>query len=279
MCERVTPAFQHVIPAKAGIAPATVRGTRRGRSALSRGRQAAVLIIGLLAPSVVFAAPTADQILELADAPKRAFPEVVIHARVTVEENGTSQIPAEFDLYKKGEDRAIVVFTAGKQKGRKILTVGDRFWILVPGASHAIPVTPNQRLIGGAALGDVARLRFSKEFDATLEPGPETVSGESCDVLDLKAKSSGSPYGSGKLWVDRAKHLPRKAVLNLVSGKPSKEIDFERYGVVNGKTVLESMAIRDRLAATGSITRLEYSGYKILKIDDSFFTPEGALKF
>ncbi len=234
----------------------------------------------LLLPVVVVASFTAEQILELADAPKRAFPEAVIHARVSVVENGTTQVPAEFDLYKKGEDRALVVFTAGKQKGRKILTVGEKFWILVPGASHPIPVTPNQRLMGGAALGDVAKLRFTREFEATLAPEGETVDGKPCDVLDLKARSAGSSYGSGRLWVDRAEHLPRKAVLNLVSGKPSKEIDFERYGTVNGKTVLLSMAIRDLIAGSpGSVTRLEYSSYRILKMDDSFFTPEGALKF
>ena len=187
---------------------------------------------------------------------------------------------AEFDLYKKGEDRALVVFTAGKQKGRKILTVGEKFWILVPGASRPIPVTPNQRLMGGAALGDVAKLRFSREFEATLSPESDAVEGRPCDVLELKARSAGSSYGSGRLWVDRAEHLPRRAVLNLVSGKPSKEIDFERYGTVSGKTVLLSMAIRDLLAGSPApVTRLDYSNYRVSKIDDSFFTPEGALKF
>jgi hypothetical protein len=240
--------------------------------------KAACLLLFVAMPAL--AAPTADQILQLADSPKRAFPEVVLHARVTVTENGTSQTPAEFDLYKKGDDRAIVVFTAGKQKGRKILTVGEKFWILVPGASRPIPVTPNQRLMGGAALGDVARLQFSREFDATLEADSELVDGRACDVLDLTAKSGSSSYGSGKLFVDRVEHLARKALLNLVSGKPSKEIVFERYGSVNGKTVLLTMAIRDLLAGpAASVTRLEYSSYRALKIDDSFFTPEGALRF
>jgi hypothetical protein len=234
----------------------------------------------LLIPAVVSAAPTAQQILELADAPKRAFSEAVIHARVVVVENGASQVPAEFDLYKKGEDRGLVVFTAGKQKGRKILTVGEKFWILVPGASHAISVTANQRLMGGASLGDVAKLQFSREFDATLQPEPESVDGLPCDVLDLTAKGSRASYGSGRLWVDRKERLPRKAVLNLVSGKPAKEILFERYGKAGGRTVLLSMTIRDLLTGpAGSVTRLEYSNYRIAKIEDVFFTPEGALKF
>ena len=251
--------------------------SRMSASRLGRIASFAVILYGVTAFA---AALTAPQILELADAPKSAFPEAVLHARVVVSENGASQVPAEFDLYRKGEDRGLVVFTAGKQKGRKILTVGERFWILVPGASHPIAVTPNQRLLGGASLGDVAKLRFAKEFDAVLEPAAEAVAGLSCDVLDLKAKSPASSYGSGRLWTDREQHLARKAVLNLVSGKPAKEILFERYGKENGKTVLLSMSIRDLLAGpSASVTRLEYSNYRIAKIDDVFFTPEGALKF
>ncbi|MGH9443196.1 MAG: outer membrane lipoprotein-sorting protein [Thermoanaerobaculia bacterium] len=269
-----------VIPAKAGIARGRGPGVRPWRSPLSRGRQVFISVAAILSSSIAFGGLSASQLLELADAPKRAFPEVVIHTRVVVTENGGSQVPAEFELYKKGDDRALVVFTAGKQKGRKILTVGEKFWILVPGASRPIPVTANQRLVGGASLGDIARLQFSREFDAVIEPDPETVAGLPCDVLDLKATNARSSYGSGRLWVDRKRHLARKAVLALVSGKPAKEILFERYGVENGKTVLLSMSVRDLLGGSaGAETRLEYSNYRILKIDDSFFTPEGALKF
>ncbi len=242
--------------------------------------EAAAIVSALLLASSVFGAMSPEQLLELADAPKRAFSQVVIHARVTVSENGSSRVPAEFDLYKKGEDRALAVFTAGRQKGRKILTVGEKFWILVPGASRPIPVTPNQRLMGGASLGDVAKLEFSREFRATLRPEPETAGGLVCDVLDLAARSPRSAYGSGTLWVDRREHLARKAVVNLASGRPAKEILFERYGKENGKTALLSMSIRDLLTgAAGSETRLEYTNYRILSIDDSFFTPEGALRF
>jgi len=270
-----------VISAKAGIARGGVREELPEGSPLSRGRQVRCSVAVVFFAAFAFAALTAPQILDLADASKRAFPEAVIHARVVVSGGDAgSEVPAEFDLYRKGDDRGLVVFTAGKQKGRKILTVGEKFWILIPGASHPIAVTANQRLMGGAALGDVAKLRFSSEFMATIEPAPESIGGLPCDVLDLKAKSARSAYGSGRLWVDRQEHLARKAVLNLDSGKPAKEILFERYGKESGRTVLLSMAIRDLLAgASGSVTRLEYSNYRAAKIDDAFFTPEGALKF
>lgn len=225
-------------------------------------------------------AATPEELLQLADRPKRDFPEAIIHARITVTQNGKADSPAEFELYKKGEDRGLVIFTAGKQRGRKILTVGDKFWLIVPGSSHAIAVTPNQRLMGGASLADVSKLRFSEEFDAKAAGPPETIAALSCDVLTLVPKSSRSSYGGGTLWIDRADHLPRRAVLSLVSGKPAKEITFDRYGRQNGKTVLESMTIKDLLAGpSAAVTRIDYTNYRPAHIDDKLLTPEGALNF
>lgn len=230
--------------------------------------------------TLVSAAATPAELLRLADRPKNEFVDAVIHAKITVTRNGRSESPAEFELYKKGEDRGLVVFTAGKQKGRKILTVGDRVWLIVPGSSHAIAVTPNQRLMGGASLADVSKLRFSDEFDAALAGPPQTVDARECDVLKLSPKSAKSSYGGGTLWIDRQEHLARKAVVDLVSGKPAKEITFDRYGKQAGKTVLESMTIKDLLSgADASTTRIDYTNYRAAKIDDELLTPEGALEF
>ena len=225
------------------------------------------------------AQPTPDELLRLADRPKNAFAEAVIHAKVTMTQNGRTETPAEFELYKKGDDRGLVVFTAGKQKGRKLLTVGDRVWLIVPGSSHAIAVTANQRLMGGASMADVSKLRFSEEFTASVAGPAETIDERQCDVLTLAPKSAKSSYGGGTLWVDRAEHLARKAVVELVSGKPAKEISFDRYGKQGGRTVLESMTIKDFLVPAGGVTRIEYTNYRAAKIDDVLLTPEGALNF
>ncbi|HKB71641.1 MAG TPA: outer membrane lipoprotein-sorting protein [Thermoanaerobaculia bacterium] len=253
-----------------------MRKAPRGRVLLACGAVA----LASLAGTTKLIGATPDELLKLADRPKQAFAEAVIHAKITVIENGKTTSPAEFELYKKGDDRGLVVFTAGKQRGRKMLTVGDKVWLIVPGSSHAIAVTPNQRLMGGASMADVSKLRFSEEFRASTAGPPETVDGRACDVLKLDPKSAKSSYGGGTLWVDRDEHLARKAVVNLVSGKPAKEITFDRYGNQAGKTVLESMTIKDLLAGpSGPVTRIDYTNYRVAKIDDELLTPEGALNF
>jgi len=273
-------------PHLAGLAPRSApplspRGaSRRGISVAAQVALTALSALLAAAASAAPASPTPGELLKLADRPKSEFPEALIHAKITVTENGKTSSPAEFELYKKGDDRSLVVFTAGKQKGRKILTVGEKVWLIVPGSSHAIAVTPNQRLMGGASLADVSRLRFSDEFDATSAGPPESVAGFECDVLKLSPRSAKSSYGGGTLWVDRQDHLARKAVVDLLSGKPAKEITFDRYGKQAGKTVLESMTIRDLLGGpSAAVTRIDYTNYRLAKIDDVLLTPEGALAF
>ena len=224
--------------------------------------------------------PTAAELLVLADRPKEFYREGVLHVKATVFSAKKTEDPAEFELYRKGNDRTLVVFTAGKQKGRRVLTAGDKSWLIVPDSSRAIPVTPNQRLLGGASMGDVARLSFSEDFSGALSPRAEEVGGLACDVLDLESKHTASMYGSGTLWLDRQEHLPRKVVLALVSGKPAKELLFEKYGTENGGPVVLEMSIRDLVSgAHGLTTKLEYSHYRRASLPDSIFTPEGARRF
>ena len=90
----------------------------------------------------------------------------MITARASQLEDGKETGSADFDIYIKGRDKALIVFRGGKNDGRKALTVGEKMWLLVPGAQNPIPITANQRLMGGASFGDVARMRFAEDFQA-----------------------------------------------------------------------------------------------------------------
>jgi outer membrane lipoprotein-sorting protein len=199
--------------------------------------------------------------------------------KATVLEAGRPAGDATFELSRKGPDRSLAVFTAGKQKGRRILTAGDRTWLLVPGSSRAVPISANQKLIGGASMGDVARIRFADAFTATVAPQPEIVDGLPCDVLELRAKQPGAAYASGTLWVDRRDHLPRRARLLLASGKPARELIFEAYGRQEGAPVLTRLTVVDLLSTKKRLeTRLEFSDLRRADLPDALFTPEGAMK-
>jgi hypothetical protein len=216
--------------------------------------------------------------LQAVDDARTAFGEAKITARATQTRDGKEEGTADFDVYMKGRDHALVIFRGGKNDGRKALTVGQKMWLIVPGAENPVPVSPNQRLMGGASFGDVARMRFAEDFKASLRPGTETVGGQVCRVVDLTASAPRTPYPRITLWLDAGSgHLPRKLLFLLSSGKEAREVDFTGFKEIGGRTVVSEMQIHDLIGPNASIvTRLEYRDIQQAKIDDSIFTPEGA---
>jgi len=241
------------------------------------------VLLALLLPAAVSFGQTPRQIeswLTDVDRARNAFSEAVITARATQIAGGKVVGSADFQIYAKGEDRGLLVFRGGKNDGRKILNVGEKMWLMVPGASRALPITPNQRLLGGASVGDVARIEFAKDFTGVARPGTEAVNGKPCRVVDLSAKSDRAPYSRVVLWFDERQRLPCRLLFFLPSGKQAKEVTFIKFGQSSGRPVVAEMEIRDLISnQPGVLTRLEYLDYRSAKIDDKFFTPEGALTF
>ena len=215
------------------------------------------------------------------DAARNAFGEAKITARASQWEGAHNEGRADFDIYVKGRERALIVFRGGKNEGRKALTVGEKMWLLVPGAENPVPITPNQRLMGGASFGDVARMRLADDFTATLRPGTESVGDKVCRVLDLTAKSPRAPYPHVTLWLDaEGEHLPRKLLFFLPSGKEAREVYFTKFRTMAGKNAVAEMEIHDLLGPKAdAVTRLEYLDIQPAHIDDVIFTPEGAKAF
>ena len=223
------------------------------------------------------APPSPLQVLQNVDAARNAFEEAVLSARASEVEGDKVLGSADFDVYTKGEDKGLIVFRGGKNSGRRILNVGDRMWLLVPGATHPIPITPNQRLAGGASVGDVARLRFARDYTASAREGTEDVRGKRCRVFDLTARFAKAPYPRVVLWYDEAAGLPARLEFFLPSGLAAKDVTFTRFTKSFGKTVVAEMEVKDLLARDSRVvTRLEYRDYRPARLDDKIFTPEGA---
>ncbi len=239
---------------------------------------AALLTLALAAASPEPSAAEVQSWLQAVDDARTAFGEAKITARATQSENGKDTGSTDFDIYVKGRDRALIVFRGGKNDGRKALTVGQKMWLIVPGAENPVPITPNQRLMGGASFGDVARMRFAEDFTAAVRPGTETIEGHVCRVLDLTAASPKASYPRVTLWLDaEGEHLPRKLLFFLSSGKEAREVSFTKFRKVRGKTAVSEMEIHDLLGPNArSVTRLEYLDIQPARIDDVIFTPEGA---
>ena len=237
-----------------------------------------VLVLLLLAPSFGTAQSNdLPGLLAAVDATRNAFDEAIISARATQIVDGKESGRADFDVYVKGRDKGLIVFRGGKNSGRKVLTNGDRMWLLVPGSRNPVPITSNQRLLGGASFGDVARLSFSEDYVARGTGESDTAAGRSCRVLELTAKSPKSLYPRVLLSVDEREKLPCQVRFFLASGKEARDVTFAKFRRQGGKTVVAEMEVRELLgAASRTVTRLEYRDYRAARLDPKLFTPEGA---
>ena len=216
----------------------------------------------------------AQELLRAADATRHVIEEGVISVRVLVRAGDETPALSELDVYVKGPNRTLCVFREGKQKARKVLVIGDRVWLIVPGSKRPIPVSANQRLLGGASVADLARLRLAEEFEGTLREGVESVEDTPCWVLDLKARSAKASYAAGVLWVGQEDRLPRRLRLTLRSGKEAKEILFNAFRREGSRLVLARMEIRHLLAhERGEVTVLDFLRYQPASLDSAIFSP------
>jgi len=220
-----------------------------------------------------------DTMLEAADRPRHAFVQRAVHVRATTIQPDQPDTTVEFDLYVGGEDRQLIVFTDARNRGRKLLLRGDKAWLFAPGTTHPVPLSPNQRLAGGASYVDVARVRLASDFRGSLRPEPEPClqndtakSAAQCQVLDLKAAVRSAPYPFATLWVDSG-GLVRRARYLHPSGKPAKSVTHE-YREHDGQTVpARTVIVDESFGEAGHSTSLEYLEYRPERLPIEMFEP------
>jgi outer membrane lipoprotein-sorting protein len=244
---------------------------RRGFVAVRVAVCAAALVTALSAGA---AALDPQELLARADAARAEGREGIAHIRATTVRDGKPGAPQELELYVAEGERALCGFRGGQQHDRRILVVGDRVWMIVPGASKPVPLSANQRLLGGAMLADVTRARLAEMFTATMRPGEESVDGTACAVLDLAAVSARLAYRTGVLWVAASDGLPRRLRLSLANGKPARELLYLAYRHEQGRPLLTKLEVRDLLAqGRGFATVLEFSSFERVRLDPTLFEP------
>jgi outer membrane lipoprotein-sorting protein len=144
-----------------------------------------------------------------------------------------------------------------KEKGRAVLLLGDQMWLLLPGTKRPVKVTPQQRMMGPAAGGDVARTRFREDY-TVQSLDLRNLDGRDCWRLELVAKRPSLSARQVLLWVAKEGFLPLKAEFHLASGKLARTALFGPPVQARGQAVLSRMVIEEPL---GSRAELTFSGW------------------
>ena len=225
------------------------------------------------------AAPTAQAILAASDAvrnPDKPFGLTV----ALVEYRAGKQTDANtLNVYSKadatgGQFRSLIRFAApARDMNKLMLKNGNDLWFFDPSSKASIRLSPQQRLLGQAANGDVVTVNLAKDYKAELA-GEESIQdgdrqARKCHKLALAGVSPDVTYNRIEMWIDTANSRPVKARFYTESGQLLKTAYYRRYQPQLGVERPTEAVIIDGLDPQW-VTVMRYSDYAYRDIPEAW---------
>lgn len=198
-------------------------------------------------------------------------PAAKVVSVVQLYHDGKLEKTNQYDVYVRENRESLVLFQSATEAGQKMLMLRDNYWLLMPKSRRPIRITPMQKLLGEASVGDISTLTWSEDYLPSLE-GEEPLQREDLSSVEtyrlaLKAKTAGASYQAITLWINKADASPVKADLYLHSGKLAKVAWFS----IEGDRVAE-MILLDKIQPLKR-TVIEYQSVQPTRLDDKFYNP------
>jgi len=207
-------------------------------------------------------AQSGEEILARVDRLRHPWPSFTVE--LTLKAGATSQ---QWKVSARENGDARLDGLSPKEKGRAVLMKGDQMWLLLPGAKRPVKVTPQQRLMGPAAGGDVARTRFREDYEVQ-SLAEESLEGRACWKLELAARRPVTSARQVLLWVAREAFLPLKAEFRLASGKLARTARFGPVVPIQGQSVLSRMTLEE---PSGGTAELQFNHWSRGGVDPALF--------
>jgi outer membrane lipoprotein-sorting protein len=237
-----------------------------------------IVLLVILLSGMVFNAKSAlaemtpSEILQKADAARGNVEGVEWEIMIESNEKGRKQ-ERTLKIMARDFNSLAEFISPPKVKGQKLLMIDRNMWFVKPGLRKPVPISPRQKLIGGASNGDIASTNYAGDYEAT-HMSNEKVNVESCYFFDLRATNKNATYDRIKYWVSEQRLVGVKAEFFTVSGKMFKSATFEynnRIMVQDEPRSFVSKMVITNAVIKEDITTMMYSKVKIKKIPDSTF--------
>jgi outer membrane lipoprotein-sorting protein len=160
-----------------------------------------------------------------------------------------------------GQFRNLVQYVEpARDAGKRVLLDGRSLWFFDPASKTSVRISPQQRLIGQAAVGDVLTVNLVVDYNASLL-GTEKIADAArterqCWHLDLKAANDRAVYNRIEYWVEQDSFYPIKGKLYSDSGRLLKIVYFrnftQRLGAVRPTEEIIIDAVDTALATTAT---------------------------
>jgi outer membrane lipoprotein-sorting protein len=134
-----------------------------------------------------------------------------------------------------GQFRNLVQYSEpARDAGKRVLLDGGALWFYDPASKTSVRISPQQRLIGQAAVGDVLTVNLKVDYNASVvstETIPDAEHAQrQCWHLELKAANDRAVYNRIEYWVEQNTFYPIKGKLFSDSGRLLKIVYFRNFG-------------------------------------------------
>ena len=230
-----------------------------------------LLCIGLGAFSAALpAAPSAQAILSASDAVRNPDQPFGLTVGLVEYRNGKQTDSNTLNVYSKadaasGQFRSLMRFAAPARDANKLmLKNGNDLWFFDPGSKASIRLSPQQRLLGQAANGDVVTVNLAKDYQAQLAGEESITDGDRqtrrCHKLNLAGLSTDVTYHHIEMWIEVASNRPVKGRFYTESGQLLKTAYYRRYQTQLGAERPTETVIIDGLDPNW-VTVMRFSDY------------------
>jgi outer membrane lipoprotein-sorting protein len=201
-----------------------------------------------LAPAILAAAPSADDILKAVD--RALFLDSYI-SRVTMEtlEPGSPPRSMTFEGQSRKDKGTYLEITApARTKGTRFLQLEGSLWMFNPksGSANALRLSSRDSFQGSTfSNADVGNSQFSDDYSAALEPEAVLDHAElgsvACYVISASAKINTAAYGRIMMWARKSDFMPLKMEYYAKSGLLYKRMDLfkiKAFGAITRPSVM-----------------------------------------
>ena len=185
------------------------------------------------------AAPNAQAILAASDAIRNPGKQFALSVTLVEYRNAKQTDGNTLTVYSKadansGQFRSLIRFVAPARDANKLmLKNGNDLWFFDPSSKASIRLSPQQRLLGQAANGDVVTVNLAKDYQAQVAAEESVLDGDRqnlrCYKLALAAVSADVTYHRIEMWLDASNSRPVKARFYTESGQLLKTAYYRRY--------------------------------------------------
>jgi outer membrane lipoprotein-sorting protein len=161
-----------------------------------------------------------------------------------------------------------------RDAGKMALLDGTVLWFYDPASKASVRISPQQRLIGQASIGDILTVNLAIDYSGTLV-GAESLQDSArkprdCWHLDMKAANDHATYNRVEFWIEKGSFYPIKGKFYSDSGRLLKILYYgnfvERLGGIRPTEAIIIDAVDSSL-----VTKLTFGDYKAQDIPETWF--------